>query len=57
MMPILDAMVKEQDEQGVSWTPSKIIHRRGARFTLTSPHTAGARHSRVTPQRRSDSAA
>ena len=29
MMPILDAMKKEQDEQGVKWTPSKVIHRLG----------------------------
>ena len=28
-MPILDQMVKEQDEQNVKWTPSKVIHRLG----------------------------
>ena len=27
--PILDAMLKEQNEQGVQWTPSKMIHRLG----------------------------
>lgn len=27
--PILDAMLKEQNEQGVAWTPSKMIHRLG----------------------------
>lgn len=27
--PILDAMLKEQQEQGVTWTPSKMIHRLG----------------------------
>ena len=29
MMPILDAMKREQDEQGVRWTPSRIIKRLG----------------------------
>ena len=24
LMPILDSMVKEQHEQGVLWTPSKV---------------------------------
>jgi len=28
-MPILDAMVKEQKEDGIIWTPSKMIHRMG----------------------------
>lgn len=27
--PILDAMLKEQKEHGVTWTPSKMIHRLG----------------------------
>eukprot|EP00008_Paramoeba_atlantica_P004327 CAMPEP_0201482878 /NCGR_PEP_ID=MMETSP0151_2-20130828/7143_1 /ASSEMBLY_ACC=CAM_ASM_000257 /TAXON_ID=200890 /ORGANISM="Paramoeba atlantica, Strain 621/1 / CCAP 1560/9" /LENGTH=368 /DNA_ID=CAMNT_0047865787 /DNA_START=58 /DNA_END=1161 /DNA_ORIENTATION=- len=27
--PILDAMVREQEEEGVEWTPSKLIHRLG----------------------------
>ena len=30
MMPILDAMKKEQDEDGVRWTPSRVIRRLGA---------------------------
>ena len=30
MMPILDAMKKEQDEEGVRWTPSRVIKRLGA---------------------------
>ena len=29
LTPILDAMVVEQREQGVVWTPSKMIHRMG----------------------------
>jgi len=29
MTPILDQMLKEQNEQGVKWTPSKMIHRLG----------------------------
>ncbi|ORY04593.1 Deoxyhypusine synthase [Basidiobolus meristosporus CBS 931.73] len=29
LMPILDKMLEEQKEQGVVWTPSKIIHRLG----------------------------
>jgi deoxyhypusine synthase len=29
MMPILDAMKREQDEQGVRWTPSRVIKRLG----------------------------
>ncbi|CAG8462300.1 2256_t:CDS:2, partial [Paraglomus brasilianum] len=29
MMPILDKMLKEQKEQGIVWSPSKIIHRLG----------------------------
>lgn len=29
MTPILDQMVKEQEEQGVQWSPSKLIHRLG----------------------------
>ncbi|KAJ1650382.1 Deoxyhypusine synthase, partial [Dispira simplex] len=29
IMPILDQMLKEQKEQGVAWTPSKMIHRLG----------------------------
>lgn len=29
MMPILDAMKKEQDDEGVRWTPSKFIRRLG----------------------------
>ncbi|KAJ3052624.1 hypothetical protein HK097_005935 [Rhizophlyctis rosea] len=29
VMPVLDQMVKEQKEDGVVWTPSKIIHRLG----------------------------
>ena len=28
-MPILDQLVKEQKEQDVNWTPSKIINRLG----------------------------
>ncbi len=28
-MPILDEMHKEQTEGGISWTPSKMIHRLG----------------------------
>eukprot|EP00743_Colponemidia_sp_Colp-15_P004764 GILK01005131.1.p1 GENE.GILK01005131.1~~GILK01005131.1.p1 ORF type:complete len:380 (+),score=57.19 GILK01005131.1:55-1140(+) len=27
--PIFDAMAKEQHEQGINWTPSKLIHRLG----------------------------
>lgn len=29
VMPILDAMLREQEEQGVRWTPSKVIARLG----------------------------
>lgn len=29
MMPILDQLLKEQQEEGTIWTPSKIIHRLG----------------------------
>ena len=29
VMPILDQLVKEQKEQDVNWTPSKIINRLG----------------------------
>ena len=29
LMPILDAMLAEQKEHGVIWTPSKMIHRLG----------------------------
>ena len=29
IMPVLDVMKKEQDTQGVVWTPSKVIHRLG----------------------------
>eukprot|EP00735_Rhodelphis_limneticus_P006027 TRINITY_DN1824_c0_g1::TRINITY_DN1824_c0_g1_i1::g.14024::m.14024 TRINITY_DN1824_c0_g1::TRINITY_DN1824_c0_g1_i1::g.14024 ORF type:complete len:365 (+),score=142.41,sp/Q54MQ7/DHYS_DICDI/64.35/2e-179,DS/PF01916.12/1e-133 TRINITY_DN1824_c0_g1_i1:63-1157(+) len=29
MMPILDDMLKEQNEKGTCWTPSKMIHRLG----------------------------
>ena len=29
MMPILDAMKKEQDEKGTRWTPSRVIRRLG----------------------------
>ena len=29
VMPILDQLVKEQKEQDVNWTPSKIIRRLG----------------------------
>ena len=29
LTPILDQMVKEQREQGVVWSPSKMIHRMG----------------------------
>ncbi|XP_064616269.1 deoxyhypusine synthase-like [Liolophura sinensis] len=29
LMPILDDMLREQKEEGMSWTPSKIIHRLG----------------------------
>jgi len=29
MTPILDQMVKEQEEQGINWSPSKLIHRLG----------------------------
>eukprot|EP00033_Pygsuia_biforma_P002207 GCRY01002445.1.p1 GENE.GCRY01002445.1~~GCRY01002445.1.p1 ORF type:complete len:370 (-),score=63.00 GCRY01002445.1:27-1136(-) len=29
IMPIFDQMVKEQNENGVRWTPSKVIHRLG----------------------------
>lgn len=29
VVPILDEMLKEQEEQGVEWTPSKVIHRLG----------------------------
>jgi deoxyhypusine synthase len=29
LTPILDAMVAEQKEQGMVWTPSKMIHRMG----------------------------
>lgn len=29
LVPILDEMRKEQDEEGISWTPSKMIHRLG----------------------------
>ena len=29
VMPILDQLVKEQKEQDINWTPSKIINRLG----------------------------
>ncbi|XP_067936983.1 probable deoxyhypusine synthase [Watersipora subatra] len=29
IMPILDQLLEEQKQQGVSWTPSKVIHRLG----------------------------
>lgn len=29
VMPVLDTMLEEQQEQGVRWTPSKVIHRLG----------------------------
>lgn len=29
VMPILDAMLDEQEQHGVKWTPSKVIHRLG----------------------------
>jgi deoxyhypusine synthase len=29
IMPILDAMLKEQQEEGTKWTPSKVIRRLG----------------------------
>jgi deoxyhypusine synthase len=29
MMPILDAMIKEQEEHGTKWTPSRVIKRLG----------------------------
>merc|ERR1711970_294347 len=41
-MPILDQLVKEQNEQDVNWTPSKIIRRLGkemnneAKFALNT---------------------
>ena len=36
MMPILDAMKREQDEQGVRWTPSRIIKRLGLEINSES---------------------
>jgi deoxyhypusine synthase len=53
MMPILDAMKKEQDEDGVRWTPSRVIKRLG--FEIDDPSVGvllggEARHSGVLPR-------
>ena len=32
MMPLLDEMLQDQEERGVSWTPSRIISRLGERI-------------------------
>lgn len=29
MVPLLDVLKKEQDEEQITWTPSKVIHRLG----------------------------
>ena len=32
MMPLLDEMLQDQEERGVSWTPSRVISRLGERI-------------------------